>query len=422
VPSTPLTGTPPACTGGGPPVVNPPGQGGCLGGLGATTFTWTLCSCKDVRLSDLILVDAFNSAMGPPTPGGVGGGVGADNVYHSSASSVPATGGGVYGDLWASSPMGIDDSAPELIEHELRSGGPLHSSATMSIGADTYANGDVTGGVAIGGKLYTTTSASVSVTPAGGIVRGSVAFPPPCDCAPNQLVPVTAIVQAHAFPNNDDAAIGLNQDALATSPGVRTRIDLPCGSYYLSSIHSSVAVTIWAHGQTALYIGGDVQTSDDIAFGMDPTGAFDVFIEGKLDTSARLHVGSPNYPALSRMYIGSTTGLTLSSTANIGGNIYAAYGPVSWSASTDAFGSVFAGDFSASSATRIHYDTAILSSGSNCPPPDGGTGDAGVPGCGSCRDCMNQACINGQCGACGSSADCCPPLVCSNGTCVPANQ
>jgi hypothetical protein len=246
-----------------------------------------------------------------------------------------------------------------------------------------------------------------------------VSFPPPCACAPSQLVPVTAIVQAHAPPNNDDATIGLNADVLATSPSVRTRIDLPCGSYYLSSIRSSVAVTIWAHGQTALYIGGDVQTSDDIAFGVDPTGALDVFIEGKLDTSARLHVGSPNYPALSRIYIGSTTGVTFSSTANIGGNIYAAYGPVTWSAGTDAYGSVFAGDFSASAATRIHYDTAILNQGSNCPPPDGGPGDAGVPGCGSCHDCLNQACINGQCGACGSSTDCCPPLVCSNGSCVP---
>jgi len=40
------------------------------------------------------------------------------------------------------------------------------------------------------------------------------------------------------------------------------------------------------------------------------------------------------------------------------------------------------------------------------------------PGCRSCQDCRNQACINGACGACRTSADCCAPLVCSGGTCI----
>jgi hypothetical protein len=106
--------------------------------------------------------------------------------------------------------------------------------------------------------------------PAGGIVRGPVSFPPPCDWSANQLVPVTAMVQAAAS-SNDNAAIGLDANVLA-SPSSPSRLDLPCGSYYLSSIHPSVAVTIWAHGQTALYIGQDVQPSDNLAFGVDPTG------------------------------------------------------------------------------------------------------------------------------------------------------
>jgi hypothetical protein len=270
--------------------------------------------------------------------------------------------------------------------------------------------------------------------PAGGIVRGPVSFQPPCDCAANQLVPVTSMVQA-ASSNNDNAAIGLDENILA-SPAAPSRLDLPCGSYYLSSIRPSVAVTIWAHGQTALYIGQDVNPSDAIAFGVDPNGAFDIFIAGKLDTSAKLTIGSPNYPALTRTYVGSTTGVTFSSDANIAGNIYAAFGLVTWSAGTDAYGSVFAGDFTASAATRIHYDTAVLNAGGSCPPPNGGgpgpgdgggsssggTSDGGGSGCGSCRDCLNQACINGQCSSCRTSADCCPPLVCTNGTCGPVLQ
>ncbi len=410
-----LSGTPPACAGGGPSIVNTANLGGCLGGLAATTFRWTLCSCKDVQLSDLILVDAYDSTQGPYMAGGIGGGVGADAIYHSSASSVAATGGGIWGDLWASSPMGINDSADEWIEHDVRSGGPLQSSATMTIGADAYANGDVPKGIAIGGKLHVPTGAQVGVTPAGGVVREPVSFPPPCDCAADQLVPIAAMVQAHASPNNDNASIGL-ADNLPVASNAAARLDLPCGSYYLASVHHSVPITIWAHGHTALYIGGDVQSSDDIAFGVDPTGSFDIFIAGTLSTSAKLTIGSPNYPALTRTYIGSTGGAGFSAGTSIGGNLYAAYGPVTWSAGTDAYGSVFAGDFSASAATRIHYDAAVLQAGVGCPGPGGG--DGGAPVCGSCRDCLNQACVNGQCGACQTDADCCAPLVCSSGTCV----
>lgn len=421
VDSVPLGDPPAKCAGGGPPIVNPPDQGGCLGTLATTTFRWTLCSCSDVQLSAYILVDAFDSTQAPYKPGSLGGGVGANEQYHSSSESVPPL-GGIYGDLWASSSDGINDSAPEFIANVLKSGGSLHSSATMTIEGDAYANGDVTGGVEVGGDLYVPDSASVDVTPAGDVVREPVSFPPPCDCAEDQLVPVVAMVEAHASPNNDNELIGLDEDILA-SPSAPTRLDLPCGSYYLSSIHPSIAVTIWAHGQTALYIGEDVQTSDDISFGVDPTGSFDIFIAGKLDTSAGLTIGSPNWPALTRTYIGSTTGVTLSSEAFISGNIYAAYGLVNWSAGTDAYGSVFAGDFSASAPTRIHYDRAVLKAGDGCGGTGGSGGTAGAGGggnvCGSCRDCNNQACVDGECGACTSDADCCSPLACTNGVCLP---
>jgi hypothetical protein len=442
VPSIPLPGTPPMCAGGGPPIVNPPGQGGCLGGLAATTFRWTICSCKDVSLMDLILVDAFNSQMGPYMPGGIGGGVGADNQYLSSSASVPPT-GGIWGDLWVGSPMGLNNGGDDVVKHECRSAGQLTANGSLAISADAYAEGNVSN-VTIGGKLYVPASANVSVTPGGGIVRGPISWPPPCDCAANQLVPVTSMVQ-YASTNNNNAMIGLNANVLA-SPGGPSRLDLPCGSYYLTSVRPGVPVTIWAHGQTALYIGQDVAPMDELAFGVDPNGAFDVFIAGTLSTQSKLTIGSPNYPALMRTYIGSTSGVSFSSEAIISGNIYAAFGPVDWSAGTDAFGSVFAGNFTASAAARIHYDAAVLNSGSTCPPPggnpppDGGTsgssgsssggsssGSSGsssggtgcTAACCSCRDCLNQACVNGQCGSCTTTAECCSPLICQAGTCVP---
>jgi hypothetical protein len=288
----------------------------------------------------------------------------------------------------------------------------------MTIGADAYANGSISGPT-IGGKAYVPAGASVSPAPAGGIVHGPVSFPPPCDCAANQLIPITAMVQAHAT-KNDNAAIGLDPKVLA-SPGGPTRLDLPCGAYYLTSVTGPV--TIWAHGQTALYIGGNVTSGSTLAFGVDPTGAFDVFIEGTLSESSGLTIGSPNYPALTRTYVGSTSGMNFSDAANIAGEIYAAYGPVDWSAGTDAYGSVFAGNFLGTSDVKIHYDLAVLQQGNSCPTSGGGgPADAGGGGasCSSCRDCLNQACNAGKCGGCSTSADCCAPLICVGGSCEPA--
>jgi hypothetical protein len=55
-------------------------------------------------------------------------------------------------------------------------------------------------------------------------------------------------------------------------------------------------------------------------------------------------------------------------------------------------------------------------------PQDGGTApDAGpmMSGCNTCLDCGGQACINGACGACTDSTQCCAPYICAEGQCIP---
>jgi hypothetical protein len=65
---------------------------------------------------------------------------------------------------------------------------------------------------------------------------------------------------------------------------------------------------------------------------------------------------------------------------------------------------VYAGHFNGTSEVQIHYDRQVLAVGCNTPPP--------ATGCTSCRDCGNQACINGACGPCTTNAQCCAPLLC----------
>jgi hypothetical protein len=286
-----------------------------------------------------------------------------------------------------------------------------------TVGLDAHINGNVTSNVSmsIGKTLYV----PASVTPPANVTynaisKGPVSVGDACECDPSKLVQVGTIVD-NAKTMNDNASIGLDPAALSSlSP--TTRLDLPCGSYYLDSINTDSALTIVAHGHTALYIGGDITTNQNFEITVDPTGSFDVFVKGTINTNQKFTLGSLNAPALMRLYLGSTSALTLNQGFLQAGNLYSALGNVTENQAANIYGSIFTKAFDSNQDTVIHYDTAVVSQGQGCPGPgpDGGTST----GCGSCKDCNNQACIGGVCGNCGSDADCCPPLVCTNGQCI----
>ncbi len=388
------------------------GSVGCLGQLAQTTFTWALCSCKDVNLmSSGLVTDAYDSTKGPYAPGGLGGGVGLNGSLDSSSSNE------IGGTLWASSSAGVTSTAPDTVKQELHVGGPVTASSTFDVGDDAYVAGNVstTGTLSIGKTLYLPSGKTITGTvTSAAVVRQPVTVPPPCACDPQQLIPVAAIVAGVAT-SNDDAAIHLDPAALATPLGHAVRLDLPCGVYYFTSIdQQGSSVTIAAHGRTAVFVNGDV-TGELVSFVLDPDGQLDVFVAGTINGQSGLTVGSPNYPALSRTYLGSTSPFILTGNPQIGGNLYAAHGVVQDDTNNTIYGALYAGDFVSGSNVAIHYDRAVLQQGSTCSPPSTST-------CGSCKDCGNQACIKGTCGACTSSGDCCPPLICQQGSCVPLLQ
>lgn len=123
-------------------------------------------------------------------------------------------------------------------------------------------------------------------------------------------------------------------------------------------------------------------------------------------------IGSPNFPALSRLYVGSEKGLAFVSDWRIAANVYAPFGANLFAAGYTLYGSVFAGSFNGSGDAAIHYDRAVVSGGL-CNPPGQST-------CTSCKDCGNQACNGGACGSCTSDDQCCAPLRCDtdSGQCV----
>jgi len=177
---------------------------------------------------------------------------------------------------------------------------------------------------------------------------------------------------------------------------------------------------------------------------LDPGARFDILVGGDIYGNGTLSIGSPAYPANTRVYVGGvckaggascghageccsatcTSGtcgagtvitgdppwsVYLKASANLAAGLYAPNGEIYASASFTMYGAIFAGYYHGKASTTIHYDTAAAKAGQGCPPPTG---------CGSCLDCGNQACINGKCDACTSSSQCCPPLQCVNGGCV----
>jgi hypothetical protein len=415
-----VVGTASNCTGGGPPLsdMGPGGKTVCDGLLAQTTFRWALCSCGNIGLSDHLTTDGFDSTTGAYTAGGIGAGVGLNGNFQGSSQL------NVGGSLWSSSTQTTSVSDSVTVAQELHLGGALDSSSSLLCRGDAFIDGNVSSNVTIDGTLHVPTAASVSATVSVPPVRGNVTVPAPCDCQPNQLVPIASIVSSH-MTNNDDASIGV-LPSLLSNPGNSVRLDLPCGRFYFDSIGGSQPITIVAHGHTAIYIGGDVTPSNPLRITLDPTASLDVFVRGRFESSDAFAIGSPNYPALTRFYVGGA--FSISDGAALGGFFYAAPGSVSASASLEAYGGIFAGSFSTSADVSIHYDRQILRAGEGCPGSGGsagagGSGAGGASGgggsCSTCVDCGNQACKGGACGACTSSADCCAPLVCSGGQCVP---
>ncbi len=404
----------PACTGGGPPV-DVGDAGICTGALAQVTFRWALCSCGDVSPGSPLVTDAFDSTFGPYQDGGLGGSVGVNGNFGT---------GDLFdfkGTAWVAGDGGMSfGSSGNRVWSDLLLAGPLQNGGDLWVGGNAWLVGGASGTTSIDGTIYTPSASLVGagVQADGGVVVGPVTVPPPCDCSVSQLIDVAGIVQDGAL-HNDDATIGLNPDAVNSNGsgyGGANRLDLPCGRYYLSAIHAGSAITIAVHGRAAIFVGGDIRMGSPLSVTIDPQAELDLFVGGTIDSGADISFGSTEVPAQSRIYVAGSSMSLGGSNLVIAGNFYLPNAAFSNGNPMTLYGSMFTGSYGGGPLT-VHYDTAVLSAGQECAvnAPDGG-----AVACSSCRDCGNQACVNGSCGACRSRLDCCSPYICSpSGRCIP---
>jgi len=411
------------------------GSGLCSGNAAATTFPWAVCTCNGFTGQGSQVFDAFNSTQAPYTPGGLGGGVGVNNAY-SGGSSLTCS-----GTLWSYHDINPGNAS---VSQEIHVGGSL--SGSVSVGGTGYVVTPAGSGT-FNGDLYT----RASCPPGSYVVKGrcvtdpTLSVPTPCKrCAQADQIPIQQYVTYYSNPvNNDNAAIGLSQSVFNNGTGAGV-LDLPCGVYYLDRIVATSGITIAAHGNTALFIGGSVEVKGALVLTLDSTARFDVFVAGDFYGNGTLSIGSPAYPGNMRVYVGGACkgggsscvqdgeccsatcnsgkcgagsilpsdppwSVYIKASSNIAADIYAPNGEIYASASFSMYGAIFAGWYRGKASTTIHYDRGTLDQGQSCPPPTG---------CNSCLDCGNQACINGTCGSCTSDSQCCPPLVCGAGKCI----
>ena len=350
------------CQQSGPPVLI---DDACTGDLAEAVFRNAVCACGALALGATVTTDAYDSRLGPYTPGGTGGHVGANEGFDSNGGGVLTAGG----DVTVAGTAGLQ-AGPRLdVAGNLAVAGALgRSSSTVTVGGTARVSGNIdVSMMTVTGALTTTAGATVT----GNVMAGSrttapVSVPPPCRCDATDVLDIGAIVAEHQLANHD-ADVGITPDELADVQG-DTTLELPCGRFYLNRVlaNGGGTVTIRATGRTALFIAGDVTLDGNLRVEVAPGAEMDLFITGFLNLPGTATLGDPARPRALRVYIASAGSIALSGGSTLYGNLYAPDADIATSAPVDVFGAVLLHRWSLSAPVNIHYDRAIEFAGDTC--------------------------------------------------------
>lgn len=352
----------------------------CTADLAKKVFRFAICSCETFDVSGGLKSRSFDSLK--QTENRLGGSVGTNEGLLTGGSLE------VRGSLWTAKDLDVSGSATVLQDVHADT---VDVSGNLEVGADIFAAKAPTGNITLGGKSHVPSPAS-----------------DPCNCK-DPPISIAQYVDAFAT-QNDNAASKIEGRSLADPPP-DTSLTLECGRYYFDSVNVEGSVRLHITGRTAIFVKGDFDVAGRFDLTMDPGAELDLFIAGNLSTSGTSTFGSLASPARMRVYVAGTK-VDATGSGELAANIYAPNAIVNFSGGSAIRGAVHAKKVEASGELDINYDEAILALE--------GCGSAKSEAtCKSCNDC-DAACIGGKCTACVTSADCCAPLQCSNGACIPS--
>lgn len=360
-----------------------PGTSDCTGDIASKTFRFGVCSCDPITANGQIRTRSFDSTK----------------------QQTLATGGsiGTNGNLVANDQVDIGGSVFAAGHFGVNGGGRVYEE--LHAGAGASANGALT----VDRDYWGPTPPSA--TNGGSIVKGALHVPatvaPPCDCT--ELLPIGKIVKAFET-TNDNAASGIRADALARGIG-NVDLTLDCGRYYFTEISTNGKVTLRLKGRTAIFVGASIAPNGGLDVEFEGGAELDLFVASGFRLNGTAVFGDVEAPARVRVYVEGTD-VSVNGAARLAGNLYAPNAVVGINGNQTTRGSIQSKGLAVNGKLDLEYDEAILKvAGCNA-------GSA----CTSCKDCngATPACKGGKCGACETNADCCAPLVCQSGACVPS--
>jgi len=338
----------------------PDANGTCASTLAARSHRYALCSCSDWSPTTTLNTNPTSSnpnIIAGPVPAAIG-----VNGNLSAGADLS-----IRGSLYASGTSGITTSATLDVFKTLHSAGPvtLPPPGSVSVSGDAYVSGDVSGPVRVSGTLHVPAGATVGQgATAMATTREAVTVPDPCDCS--TPFDVSAVITATAS-TNDNASMGLDPNRLVDPAGV-VNLDIPCGTFFLSSIRAVPQVNLRIHGRALLAIAGSVTLSGGMTVVFDQGAELDLLIGGGLTSYGPYPVGAYQAAYL-RVWMGGAAPISLFGGPVAGGIFQAPLANVSAPEGMLFYGSIVAASFDFGDDVQWYYDQAVLSGGLACGDP-----------------------------------------------------
>ena len=245
-------------------------------------------------------------------------------------------------DYVSESPLIVDGAGVQGSAERVASVG-VNGSLTLGGGAN------IAGALQVAGMIATGDGPELTV--AGRVLDHAY---PACNCLPQNLLDIPALVTA-AKTSNDDLAQGLDPRALDGFSTEQT-LSLASGSLYLSRVAGSAPLTIAVTGAVQLYIDADPAFDSSWTVTVAQDATLDLFIASNVRVSGMLAIGSADTAGRVRVYVGGTGTINLAMTSLIGGSLYAPTAELVTRGPLEVYGPLFVRRAAPGDEVRVHYD------------------------------------------------------------------
>jgi hypothetical protein len=344
---------------------DPPLLGGaCTGQVAEQTFAAALCSCEDTNIAGYLRTRGLGDSDDAPD---LVGSVGVNRNYSTNgyanvggSFTVAGTRDVTFG--------GLLQAGQDLFFHPA-----ADVAGVVRVGRDAWLADDLRafGRVAIARDLYTADGAGfrgIALVDVGGARHTQdVSIGAPCGCGAGEIIDVASLVE-DARSDNDNAAIGLDPDALDVTVGIGTALELPTGRFYVNQIGGIGGINLRVTGKTALFVGDDLLATGAFRIELGPDAEIDLFVRGNLALTGAALFGDRARPAATRIYVGGSGDVTVAGYSAFVGNLYAPTADITIGGYGQIYGSLFGKNINAAGFLSVGYDSAIGDTGQGCPP------------------------------------------------------